>query len=132
MKLSDTAFNETGIKSVNKKYVNQLPLVMYDPIREENRQDIIMQYYKNNETSSEVESGIVILIPPKITDSLVIADFTHYFGDLTDEKPLIGITEQPLPVRIKISSDREIKLTFKNNANRDGAGVTRVEILNYR
>lgn len=105
---------------------------MHDSIKEENKQDIIMQFYKNNQTSPEVESGMVILIPKTLTDSLAVLDFTHHFGPITDEKPLIRITEQPRPVHIKVSSDREIKLTFTNDINRDQAGVTMVEILNYR
>lgn len=131
-KLPDPTFNEAGIKSVNQNYISELPLVMHDSIKEENKQDIIMQYYKNNQTSPEVESGTVILIPRTLTDSLAVLDFTHHFGPITDEKPLIRITEQPRPVHIKVSSDREIKLTFTNDINRDQAGVTMVEILNYR
>ena len=132
VKLPDPIFNKAGIKSVNQKYVSELPLVMHDSIKEENKQGIIMQYYKNNQTSPEVESGTVILIPKTLTDSLAVLDFTHHFGPITDEKPLIRITEQPRPVHIKVSSDREIKLTFTNDINRDQAGVTMVEILNYR
>lgn len=132
VKLPDATFNKAGIKSVNQKYVSELPLVMHDSIKEENKQDISMQYYKNNQTSPEVESAMVILIPKNITDSLAVLDFTYHFGPITDEKPLIGITEQPRPVHIKVASDREIKLTFRNKINRDQAGVTMVEILNYR
>ncbi|WP_307450105.1 MULTISPECIES: hypothetical protein [unclassified Chryseobacterium] len=132
VKLPAAEFNEAAMMSVHKKYAIELPLVIYDPAKEQNRQDIIIQYYKNNNTSNEVETGIILLIPETITDSLVVGDFTRYFGPITDEQPLIGITEQPRPVRIRVSPDRTIKLTFENNRNRDQAGVTRVEILNYR
>ena len=77
-----------------------------------------------------MDSEIIFLIPETITDSLVVANFTEYFGHIKIEKPLIGITAQPLPVNIRVSSHRKIKLTFKNNENRDQAGVTMVEVLN--
>lgn len=131
-KLPEAKFNEAGIRSLNKRFLNRLPLVMYDPTKDENGQRIIIQYYKNNETYIKVESGIIFLIPETITDSLVVADFTDYFGSIKNEKPLIGITAQPLPVHIQVSSTRAIKLTFKNNENHNQAGVTTVEVLNYR
>lgn len=59
-----------------------------------------------------------------ITASLDVADFTDYFGHIKTEKPLIGVTAQPQPVHIRVSSGREIKITFKNNQNKNQAGVT--------
>ncbi|MFY1046672.1 hypothetical protein [Chryseobacterium sp. GP-SGM7] len=132
VELPDTKFNEAGVRFLNKKFSSELPLVMHDSIKEENSKDIFIQYYKNKATYLEVKSGIIFLIPEALTDSLVITDFTNYFGPITNEKPLIGITEQPRPIHLTVSSDRAIKLTFKNNENHDQAGVTTVEVLNFR
>ncbi|WP_294280690.1 hypothetical protein [uncultured Chryseobacterium sp.] len=130
VKLPDATFNEAELRSINKKYASQLPLVMYDSTQEQSRQDILIHYYTNNQLGPVMESGIRFLMPETLTDSLVVSDFTRYFGNTEDEEPLIGITEQPLPVHIKVSSDREMKLTFKNNVSKEQAGVTMVEIFN--
>lgn len=37
-----------------------------------------------------------------------------------------------MPVHIRVSSDRAIKITFRNNENQNQARVTTVEVLNYR
>lgn len=132
VKLPDTGFNEEGLRSLNRRFLTELPLVMHDSLTEDNRKDILIQYYRNSERSLEVGSGIIFLIPEAISDSLVVADFTAYFGRIKNEEPLIGITEQPRPLHILVSSNREVKLTIKNNENRDQAGVTVVEILNLK
>lgn len=132
VKLPDTGFNEEGVRSLNKRFLTELPLVMHDSVIEDNRKDILIQYYRNSEKSLEVGSGIIFLIPEAISDSLVVADFTAYFGRIKNQEPLIGITEQPRPLHILVSSNREVKLTIKNNENRDQAGVTAVEILNLK
>jgi len=132
VKLPDAKFSEAELRSINKKYASQLPLVMYDSTQEQSRQDIVIHYYKNNQLGPVMESGIRFLVPETLTDSLVVSDFTRHFGSVTDEKPLIGITKQPLPVHIQVSSDREMKLTRKNNVNKEQAGVTMVDIFNYR
>jgi len=131
-KLPEPKFNETGIRSLNKRFLSKLPLMMNDPTKEENGQKIIIQYYKNKELQSKMGSEIIFLIPETITDSLVVADFKEYFGHIKNEKLLIGVTAQPLPIYIAVSSDRAIKLTFNNNDKQDRAGVTTVEVLNYR
>ena len=77
-------------------------------------------------------SGIIFLILKTITDSLDVADFTDYFGHIKTEKPFISVTAQPLPVHIRVSSDREIKITFKNDEYQNQAGVTMVKVVNYR
>ncbi|MDR6515819.1 hypothetical protein [Chryseobacterium camelliae] len=132
VKLPDAKFSEAELRSINKKYASQLPLVMYDSTQEQSTQDIVIHYYKNNQLGPVMESGIRFLVPETLTDSLVVSDFTRYFGNVEDEKPLIGITKQPLSVHIKVSSDREMKLTRKNNINKEQAGVTMVDIFNYR
>lgn len=132
LKLPDTKFNEAGIRSLNKSFLNKLPLMIHDPTKEDNGKNIIIQYYKNNEGYDKIGSEIILLIPETITDSLTVADFTGCFGSIKNEKPLIGVTAQPLPVHIQVSPDRAVKLTFKNNENRDQAVVTTVEVLNYR
>lgn len=132
VKLPDARFDMPGIQSLNKIFLSELPLVMHEHAKEENRQNILLQYYENKEAALEVESGIVFLIPEALTDSLVVADFTDYFGSIENEKPLIGVTAQPLPVYIRVSPERKIKLTFKNNQNQDQAGLTAVEIINLR
>ncbi|KFC19537.1 hypothetical protein IO90_09640 [Chryseobacterium sp. FH1] len=131
-KLPEAKFTEAGIRSLNKRFFNKLPVVMYDPTKEDNGQSIIIQYHKDKEEYLKMGSEIIILIPETITDSLVVADFTDYFGSIKNEKPLIGVTAQPLPVFIQVSSNRAIKLTFKNNEDKNQAGVTAVEVLNYR
>ena len=131
-KLPEAKFNEAGIRSLNKNFLSKLPLVMHDPTKEENGQNIIIQYYNNKELQSKMGSEIIFLIPEALTDSLVVADFTDYFGHIKTEKPLIGVTTQPLPVHIRVSSDREIKLTFRNNGSQNLAAVTTIEVLNYR
>ncbi|ANF52224.1 hypothetical protein A0O34_17620 [Chryseobacterium glaciei] len=131
-KLSEAKFNEAGIRSLNKRFLSKLPLVMHDPTKEENGQNIIVQYYTNEEVNRTTDSEIIFLIPEAITDSLAVADFTDYFGHIKTEKPLIGVTAQPLPIHIRVSSDREIKLTFRNNGNQNLAAVTTIEVLNYR
>ncbi|WP_343658115.1 hypothetical protein [Chryseobacterium sp.] len=128
----DTKFNEPTIRSFNTRYVSQLPLVMYDSLKAQSSDSILIQYYKSEQPNPQVESGIRFLIPKTISDSLVVSDFTSHFGPATNEKPLIGITKYPLPVRIRTSRDREIKLTLKNNVSREHAGVIMLEILNYK
>jgi len=130
--LPDAKFNEPSIRSFNDRYVSQLPLLMHDSLKVQSSDSILIQYYKNEQPNPEVESGIRFLIPKTIADSLVVSDFTSYFGSVTDEKPLLGITKYPLPVRIRTSGDREIRLTFKNDVNRERAGVIMLEILNYK
>lgn len=132
LKLPGTKFNEAGIRSLNKRFSSKLPLVIHDPTKEDNGKNIIIQYYKSEEVQSTTGSEFIFLIPETITDSLVVADFTDRFGSIKNEKPLIGVTAQPLPVHIQVSSDRAMKLTFKNNENRNQAAVTTVEVLNYR
>ncbi|MBO9693600.1 hypothetical protein [Chryseobacterium sp.] len=128
----DTKFNEPTIRSFNDRYASQLPLVMYDSLKTQSNSSILIQYYKSKQLNLQVESGIRFLIPKTIADSLVVSDFTNHFGPVTNEKTLIGITKYPLPVHIRTSRDREIKLTFKNDVNRERAGVIMVEILNYK
>lgn len=132
VKLPDARFNMPGIWSLNKIFLSELPLVMHEHAKEESRQNILLQYYENKKASLEVESGIVFLIPEALTDSLVVADFTDYFGSIENEKRLMGVTAQPLPVYIRVTPKRKIKLTFKNNENQDQAGLTAVEVVNYR
>ena len=105
---------------------------MYDSLKVQSNDSILIQYYKSQLPNPQVESGIRFLIPKTILDSLVVSDFINYFGPVTEEKPLIGITKYPLPVHIRTSGDREIKLTFKNDVNRERAGVIMLEILNYK
>nr|WP_314492587.1 hypothetical protein [uncultured Chryseobacterium sp.] len=131
-KLPEAKFTEDGIRSLNKRFLNKLPVVMYDRTKEDNRQSIIIKYHKNKEGHRKMGSEIILLIPEKISDSLVVADFTDYFGSIRNEKPLIGVTAQPLPLYIRVSSYRDIKITFKNNENQNQAGVTMVEVVNYR
>lgn len=132
LKLPGTKFNEAGIRSLNKRFSSKLPLVIHDPTKEDNGKNIIIQYYKSEEVQSTTGSEFIFLIPETITDSLVVADFTDRFGSIKNEKPLIGVTAQPLPVHIQVSPDRAMKLTFKNNENRNQAAVTTVEVLDYR
>lgn len=124
-------FNEVNIQSINKKFSNQLPLVMYDPSKDDNGQSIVVQIYKNKGAANKIKSGAILLVPKHITDSLHIADFTRYFGNIKKEKPLIGITEQPLPVQITISASTAIKLTFNDHEKIEQAKVIMVEVLKY-
>lgn len=129
-KLPEAKFNEAGILSLNKRFLSRLPLVMHDSIKGDNRKDIVIQYYRSKEYP-KVGSGIIFLIPEAIADSLVVSDFTNYFGSIKSEKTHIGITAQPLPVYITVSSERSIKLTLNNNENQSQAAVTTVEVLDY-
>lgn len=84
VKLPDAKFSEAEFRSINKKYASQLPLVMYDSTQEQSRQDIVIHYYKNNQLGPVMESGIRFLVPETLTDSLVVSDFTRYFGNVED------------------------------------------------
>ncbi len=131
IKLPNAKFNDAGIRSLNKRFLSELPLAMHDSVKGDNRKDIIIQFYRCKEPYPEVGSGIILLIPKAISDSLVVSDFTNYFGNIKNEKTYMSITAQPLPVYINVSSERSIKLTFNNNEKQSKAAVTTVELLNH-
>ncbi len=131
-KLPDTKFNEAGIRSLNKKFLHTLPLVIYDSLKEEKAQDIVMQYYRNKETNPTIHSEMIFLVPESMTDSLTVGDFMGYFGSIRKEIPLIGVTAQPLPVYIDVSPGRSIQLTFNNNEKQDKAGVIEVVVQYHK
>ncbi|GGH19066.1 hypothetical protein GCM10007422_43660 [Pedobacter zeae] len=130
-KLPLDRFNEAGITSLNKTFAGKLPLTIYDGKEHRDDKSIVIQPYKNNDIAT-ISAGMILLVPKSITESLRIGDFTRHFGEIKKEKPLIGITEQPLPVEISIDAHTSLKLTFNNNEKLDQAHVTMVEILKYR
>lgn len=124
-------FNEDKVQGLNQKFADQLPLVMYDASKEP-VESIVVQLYRNKAATDTVKSGAVILVPRHLTDSLRVADFTGYFGKLKKEKPLIGITAQPLPVQIDLFSGTALQLTFNDHEKPEQAHVITVEILKYK
>lgn len=129
-KLPLSKLNDLGIVAINKAFANKLPIGLYSS-KAIGHDSIIVYPYKNNDIAT-VRAGIRLLVPQSITDSLTIGDFTRYFGDIRKEKPMIGVTEQPLPVQININANTALKLTFNNNQKLDLAHVTMVEVLKYR
>ncbi|MCJ8154702.1 hypothetical protein MKJ01_13100 [Chryseobacterium sp. SSA4.19] len=127
-KLPDAKFNEAGIRSLNKKFLNKLPLVMYDSLKETQGQNIVMQYHYSKKENLTTNSEMIFLIPESMTETLTVGDFTDYFGDIREQEPLIGIIKQPLPEYIDISPKRSIKLTFNNSEKRDRAGVVMISV----
>lgn len=129
-RLSLSQLNRLGIVPINKRFAGQLPLSIYEG-KAIGQDSIIVQPYKNNDMAS-VQAGIRLLVPKSITDSLTIGDFTRYFGDIKKERPMIGTTEQPLPIEISINASTALKLTFNNSEKLELAHVTMVEVLKYR
>jgi hypothetical protein len=130
-KIPLSKFSEASLISLNKKFSGKLPLVMYNSGKRDEDKNIIAQLYKNKDTINVIKAGAIFLLPKSVTDPLHIADFTRYFGSLKKEKPMIGVTEQPLPVQINVSASTSIKLTFNNNEKLDQARVIMVEVLKY-
>jgi len=131
VKLPLAQFNEPRIQALNKKFSGKLTLEIYHDEKHDSEKSIVVQYYKNEEKVSMVKAGVICLIPESISDSLPVADFASYFGSIKEEKPLIGITAQPLPVKIKVSESTTIKLTFNSHEKLDQAHVIMVEVLKY-
>ncbi|MCX2432412.1 hypothetical protein [Pedobacter sp. GR22-10] len=131
VKLPLAQFNEPHIQALNKKFSGKLKLEIYHDEKHDSEKSIVVQYYKNGEKRNMIKAGVICLIPKPISDSLRIADFASYFGSIKEEKPEIGITAQPLPVKIKVSDSTTIKLTFNNHEKLDQAHVIMVEILKY-
>lgn len=132
IKLPLASFNEEGILSLNKRFEGNLPLIIYNGKKGGDRKSIVIQPYQNNGTATNITAGIILLLPKHIADSLHIGDFTRYFGNIKEEKPAIGVTEQPLPVEINVNGNTSLKLTFNNNEKLHLAQVTTVEVLKYR
>ena len=130
-KLPLTQFNEKHIQLLNKKFSGKLMIEIYNDKKHDGEKSIVVQYYKNEEKVNKVKAGLICLIPESISDSLRIADFVGYFGSIKEEKPLIGITAQPLPVKIKVSESTTIKLTFNSHEKPDQAHVIMAEVLKY-
>ncbi|MEO8255075.1 MAG: hypothetical protein ABI554_11880 [Flavobacterium sp.] len=130
--LPNSKFNTLGIKSLNKTFYGQLPLLMYDPVKDEDSRQIVIQYYKNRDTIHERHSGVILLIPEYITESLSISDFIIHFGSIKKEKSFLFKTLQPLPVQINVSANTAIKLSFNNNIDQDQAGVILIEIIRFK
>ncbi|MGO4877699.1 hypothetical protein [Pedobacter sp. AJM] len=124
-------FNEPRIQSLNKKFSAKLMVEIYNDEKHDAEKSIVVQYYKNEEQANKVKAGMICLIPESISDSLRIADFAAYFGKINEEKPLIGITAQPLPVKIKVSESTTLKLTFNSHEKLDQAHVIMAEVLKY-
>ncbi len=130
-KLPLNRFNEAGIQSLNKAFAGKLPLSMYNGKQNNDDKSIVIQPYHNKDVST-IGAGIILLVPKSITDSLYIGDFTRHFGNIQQEKPMIGVTEQPRPVEIKLNANTSIRLTFNDNEKLALAHVTMVEVLKYR
>jgi len=130
--LPKAKFNDAGIKALNKTFSRQLPLVLYDSTKNEDSQDILIQCYKNNDSISKIHSGVILLLPKSITESISISDFTGYFGSLNNDKPLLVAPAQPLPVQIDVSENTSIKLSFNKSVNLSDSAVIMVDILRYR
>jgi len=130
-KIPLSKFNEASLISLNKTFSGKLPLVLYNDGKHNDDNKIIAQVYKNKDTANKIKAGVIFLVPKSITNALHIADFTRYFGSLKKEKPMIGVTEQPLPVQIDVSASTSVKLTFNNNEKLDQALVIMVEVLKY-
>ncbi|QDW26110.1 hypothetical protein [Pedobacter sp. KBS0701] len=130
-KIPLSKLSETGLISLNKAFSGKLPLAIHKSAEDNADKNIIAQVYKNKDTINKIKAGVIFLVPKSITDSLYIGDFTRYFGSLKKEKPTIGVTEQPLPVQINVSTSTSIKLTFNNNEKLDQARVIMVEVLKY-
>lgn len=122
--------NDQALVPINKAFADKLPITTYKgkAIADDS---IVVHVYKNNDIAT-ISAGIRLLVPESITDSLTIGDFTRYFGSVKKEKPMIGITEQPLPVEISIDANTALKLTFNSNEKLELAHVTMVEVLKYR
>ncbi|MFW0717152.1 hypothetical protein [Pedobacter sp. N23S346] len=130
-KLPLTKFSEANLIILNKKFSEYLPLVMHNLSKDDNGKNIVIQLYHKSDSTNTIQAGAIFLVPKHITDSLHIADFTRYFGSIKKEKPLIGITEQPLPVQITISASTAIKLTFNDHEKIEQSKVIMVEVLKY-
>lgn len=132
IKLPLASFNEEGILSLNKRFEGNLPLIIYNGKKGDDGKSIVIQPYQNKGTATNITAGIILLLPKHIADSLHIGDFTRYFGNIKEEQPAIGVTEQPLPVEINVNGNTSLKLTFNNNKKLHLAQVTTVEVLKYR
>lgn len=130
-KLPLAQFNEAHIQSLNKTFSSKLMVEIYNDEKHDAEKSIVVQYYKNEEKANKIKAGTICLIPESISDSLRVADFASYFGSIKEEKPLIGVTAQPLPVKIKVSESTTIKLTFNSHEKLDQAHVIMVEVLKY-
>ncbi|GAA4210861.1 hypothetical protein GCM10022289_38910 [Pedobacter jeongneungensis] len=131
-KLPLAKLNEAGIISLNRKFTGKLPLAIYNGEQQHNNQNVIVQPYQNNGTENMVKAGVILLVPKFLTDSLLIDDFTHHFGNIEEEKQTIGTTEQPLPVKINVDANTAMKLTFNPGEKLELAHVIMVEVLKYK
>ncbi|WP_025145658.1 hypothetical protein [Pedobacter jeongneungensis] len=131
-KLPSAKLNEAGITSLNRAFSGKLPLAIYNGKQYNNDKNIVVQSYKNNDTKSIIKSGVILLVPKFITDSLRIRDFTRHFGNIKEEKQMIGTTEQPLPVQINVDANTAMKLTFNPGEKLELAHVIMVEVLKYK
>jgi len=129
-KLPLSKLNDTGIVPISKVFADKLPIIIYKG-KEISNDSIIVQPYQNKDIAT-ISAGIRLLVPRSITDSLTIGDFTRHFGNIKSEKPMIGITELPLPVEISVDTNTALKLTFNSNKKLELAHVTMVEVLKYR
>ena len=122
-------FNEASLIAFNHEFSNRLPLMMHDPSKVDNGKNIVMQVYRHDNAIDSIQAGAVFLLPKVISDSLSVGDFTRYFGKTKPEKPMIGVTAQPLPVQIDVFPGTSLKLTYNDHANRAEAKVVTVEVL---
>lgn len=122
-------FNETSLIAFDDKFSNRLPLTMHDPSRVDNGKNILMQVYRHDNAIDSIQAGAIFLLPKVISEALSVEDFTRYFGKIKAEKPLIGVTAQPLPVQIDVFPGTSLKLTYNDHANLAEAKVVTVEVL---
>ena len=122
-------FNETSLIAFNHEFSNRLPLTMHDPSKVDNEKNIVMQVYRHDNAIDSIQAGAIFLLPKVISDALSVEEFTRYFGKIKPEKPLIGVTAQPLPVQIDVFPGTSLKLTYNDHANRAEAKVVTVEVL---
>ncbi len=125
-------FSEANLNALNHKFSDRLPLIMHHPSKEDDGKNIVIQLYHNNGVTDTIKAGAIFLVPKSISDSLIVEDFTRYFRKLKTEKPLIGVTAQPLPVMLDLSPGTSLKLTFNDNKDIAKAKVVTVEVLKFR
>lgn len=125
-------FGEANLNALNHKFSDHLPLMMHHPSKEDDGKNIVIQLYHNNGATDTIKAGAIFLVPKSISDSLNVEDFIRYFGKLKTEKPLIGVTSQPLPVMLDLFPGTSLKLTFNDNKDIAKAKVVTVEVLKFR
>lgn len=131
-KLPLANFDQSHILALNQAAPAPLQLVVFAEGQADEANSIIMQPYRNNDAANPVKAGAIFLLPKSLSDSARVADFTRHFGEPKKEDGAIAVTEQPLPVHLRIDEGTVLKLTFNNSEKLSLANVIAVEVLKYK